>query len=606
MDTETGTTIPAVVFIGSPTQDQLIRKGSARQAIGGAAFISALAARWAGATVGLVARVPTQLPAQASQVFGPGGLHREGLKTGDGPLPGFRISYDDDDRETYEQMEMGLESGLCADDIPNSWFDTECQWIHIAGIGASAVQQSEMLKGIRTRAPQWNGTLSIGTCRAMLEAEPAHTMALLLESDVFFLNQEEFDLLCPNGPPTGHTGIIVVTQGAKGVQVYGGPFDGHHPAPPVSPMDPTGAGDSFCGGFIGATIAQHENPIAQGIRAAGNVLEGMGADVLLHWVHAQVGTRADHVSDQIQHMTPAITEHGQAAAFDFAAPPHLPPGHPEALAMLCVSTLHQYGFWTADTERGWEGPMIAEIDGQRYKGSDFIWAAFARAANQDPSLLSFERMASEPDLFARICTADDGQCPVPDLHSHQVLHQTHAQVMKSQWKGGYAQMIQRANDSHYPVQTLLGFLRQIPGYMADPLAKKATLLAVILGARPEQFLTISDPEHIEPIVDYHMMRVSLRTGLVRIHDADLQRRINDRMWVDPPEELAIRQATGRAILGLVEQSGCSVAAIDGLFFKTGRAHCVETEVPRCHECPLAAPCEQHTAGFQPVYRTTAY
>jgi hypothetical protein len=178
--------------------------------------------------------------------------------------------------------------------------------------------------------------------------------------------------------------------------------------------------------------------------------------------------------------------------------------------------------------------------------------------------------------------------------------------MKKHWPGGYAEMIRRANASHHPVQSLLGFLRQIPGYMADPLAKKANLLAVILGARPEQFLTIKDPENIQPIVDYHMMRVSLRTGLVKIQDADLQRRIDARMWVDPAEELAIRQATGRAILGLVEQSGCSVAAIDGLFFKTGRSYCVETEVPRCHECPLAEPCEQHTAGFQPVYRTTAY
>jgi sugar/nucleoside kinase (ribokinase family) len=606
MGSEIDPDVPAVVFIGSPTQDHLIQGGSARQAIGGAAFISALAARWAGSTVGLVARVPTRLPATASQVFGPGGLHRAGLKTTTGKLPGFRISYDDQDRATYEQIEMGMEAGLCADDIPDTWLGAKCKWIHIGGIGASAAQQAEMLRGIRHRAPHWNGTLSAGTCRAMVEADPARTLTLLHATDVFFLNQEEFDLLCPSGPPADHDGVIVVTQGEHGVQVYGGTHAGTHPAQAVTAIDPTGAGDSFCGGFIGASIEGHPDPVSRGIRVAANVLEGMGADVLLHWVHAQVGTRADHVSDQVQLMTPAIAEHGQAAAFDFAGRPHLPPGHPHALDMLCVSTLHQYGFWTADVEKGWEGPMIAELKGQRYKGSDFIWAAFAAAAERDPSLLSIERMASEPDLFERICTADDGRCPVPDLDSHQVLHQAHAQVMKSRWPGGYTEMIRQANASQHPVKTVLDFLRHIPGYMADPLAKKANLLAVILGARPEGFLTLSDPESIQPIVDYHMMRVSLRTGLVRIHDPDLQRRIDARMWVGPAEELAIRQATGRAILGLVEHSGCSVAAIDGLFFKTGRAHCVETETPRCSECPLSEPCEKHISRFQPVYRTTAY
>jgi len=503
-------------------------------------------------------------------------------------------------------MKVGMEADLCSEDIPIEWLGSGCKWIHVAGIGARSAQQIDVVRGLRAQAPKWTGVLSAGTCRAMIEADPTGSMALLEACDVFFLNREEFEILCPHGPPAHHKGTILITNGADGVEVVGGPFQGHFPTKPVSPLDPTGAGDSFCGGFIGASVAGEPNPVQKGIQIAANVLEGLGADPLIHWVASNVTIHADHVPDQIDRLAPIVAEHGQAAAFDFAQAPHLPVGHPHALAMLCISTLHQYGFWTADVDDGWIGPMFASINGKIYKGSDFVWAAFARAAEERPELLTIERMATDPTLFSTICTADDGRCPIPDLASHQQLHQAHGHAMKRQWPGGYQDIVRQANATPKPVQAILRTLGGLPGYMSDPMAKKANLLAVILGARPEGFLQTKDPENIAPIVDYHMMRVCLRTGLVNIENADLERRLCTRMWVDPTEELAIRQATGRAILNLVEQTGCSVAAIDGLFFKIGRKHCVETEEPTCGQCPLHDACAQHTARFQPVFRTTAY
>ena len=162
----------------------------------------------------------------------------------------------------------------------------------------------------------------------------------------------------------------------------------------------------------------------------------MGADPLIHWVASNVQKHADQAPEHIERFAPTVKRYGQQSAFDFAQEPHLPVGHPLALRMLCISTFHQYGFWTADAQNGWLGPMYADINGVTYKGSDFIWAAFSRAAIEQPALLDIERMASDPTLFATICTADDGTCPVPDLTSHQQLHQAHGQWMKKQWPGG--------------------------------------------------------------------------------------------------------------------------------------------------------------------------
>ena len=602
----TKTPPPAVIFIGSPTTDVLVGPTGAHQITGGAGFISALAARWAGAETGLVARVPATLPAPTSRVFGSGGLHRGGLSCFDGTLPSFRISYDTEAHAHYTSISPGLESDLCAADIPRHWLTTHTQWIHIAGIGFSSSQQLQMLKDIKSAVPAWMGTLSAGTAYPMIRANKADSLALLAAADVFFLNGSEFDLLCPEGLPEDCATTVIITRGAAGVEVIGGPHTGTHSAIPVKVVDPTGAGDAFCGGFIGASIVCHPDPVHRGLQAAAKVLGGLGATSLCHWVAAHVDTRADDSADALRHMSPAIKAHAQSAAFDFTAPPHLPTGHPLALEMLCISTLHQFGFWTATSSGGWTRPMLAAIDGQVYKGSDFIWAAFARAGREDPSLLSLKRMATQPGLFARICTDDDGGCPVPQLERHNQLHATHANAMLQQWGGDYTALLDHANATLRPIATLLESLGRIPGYMADPLAKKANLLAIILTARPEGFVQAKDPDSIAPIVDYHMMRLCLRMGLVVIIDPDLRRRIEQRLWVDTAEELAIRQATGRAINALAAKTGVGIAAIDGLFFSLGRTVCVETEAPRCDDCPLSANCAKDTRLFQPVFRTTAY
>ena len=598
------TDIPAVVFIGSPTRDLVLRSSQATEVTGGAAYISALACRWAGATAGIVARVPPLLPASTAAVFGPGGLHRGGLQASDGELPGFTITYDDTDRATYSDMRMGLETGLRGKDLPPAWATPGCQWIHIAGIGASSRQQWESLQDLRRLYPAWNGTLSAGTCRAMIEADPETSRKLLETVDVFFMNVEEFTLLCPDGAPAQT--VVVVTHGPDGVSVWREGVETSFPAATASVVDPTGAGDAFCGAYIGASVLGHPQPEAQAAQAAKKVLEGLGAEPLATWVAAQVTRRATDDPDRAKKLRALIEDAGAAAAFDFAGSPHLPPGHPMALQMLFVATLHQFGFWTSEPSSGWTGPMIAPLDGKAYKGSDFIWAAFSRAALADPTLLSLDRMACESDLFRRICEADDGTCPVPDLETHEMLHQAHAVTMQREWPGGYAALVEHANQTSRPIETLLQALKTVPGYNADALAKKANLLAVILAARPERFLKPKDPDSIAPIVDYHMMRLCLRTGLVRIHDPELERRLIARMWVDTTEELEIRQATGRAILSLVESTGCTVADIDGLFFRLGRTVCLETSAPRCDNCPLSGACARHTTHFQPIIRTQAY
>jgi hypothetical protein len=152
---------------------------------------------------------------------------------------------------------------------------------------------------------------------------------------------------------------------------------------------------------------------------------------------------------------------------------------------------------------------------------------------------------------------------------------------------------------------LLDTLRQVPGYRGDPLQKKAMLLALMLENRPEKFLNVKDPASAVPVIDYHLQRSALRTGIVRITDPKVRHRIEARILVDRETEGNVRKAVYEAIRMLVDQSGMSIAAVDAFFFGN-RDRCPEMKKPDCASCPIRSVCVKETGLFQPVLRTTYY
>ena len=374
--------------------------------------------------------------------------------------------------------------------------------------------------------------------------------------------------------------------------------------PPCEVVDATGAGDAFCGGFLAAVLADRD-PVPVGVGMAAEVLTDFGCAPLLGGVVSGVGPRVTLDPTRIRRVSQRLHTIASASTLDFCGFPLPERDHPLALQTLAAATLHQYGFWN-DDGGGWSEPMYAAADGRRFKGSDYIWQAFTRAAARDPTVFDPQRMANEPGLFAAMCRDDDGHCPVPYLESHIDLHRRYGAVLAERYPSGFVEILEQVREQPQPAQALLSALAELPGYAEDPLAKKANLLVVMLAARPEGFLELRDPDSIRPIVDYHLMRGCLRTGCVRILDPDLRRRVEGRRWVDAEEEGEIRNAAFSAIEDLVRLSGCSVAQVDGFFFANGRGRCLEDREPLCDECPVRESCAQDTRLFQPIFRTTFY
>ena len=598
---------PRLVVIGTPSIDRIEIRGETLSTVGGSGFITAVAARVTGASAGLVARVPRRFPARIGAAFAPGAVDAGGLVIVDGTLPGFHISYDNDESATYLTIEPGEEADVNAGDVPRRWL--AAAWVHIGPLAASATQQLEFLAGLRERG--YRGGLSAGTFSRAAATEPEAVRDLFDRVDLAFLNRDEADRIYPAEMPKDT--VVCVTEGSSGVRRWDGSSWTKHPTVAVTPIDPTGAGDAFVGGYLGGMLLDNPDPVRCGLETASVIVCGPGAVPLIEVLPTQGVVEADPAAtvsgtavvdpERTAEVAAVLGDVARAAALDFSGSPFPELGDTNAVRALTVGTLHQYGFWDG-TDRGYGGPMWATIDGIRRKGSDFIWHAFTRAATAEPTVLDPDRLAFEPLLFDEICTADDGVCPVPDVGSHRVLQQAYGASIAE--LGGISVVIDRANSTPDPLATFLESLASIPGFGEDPLAKKANLLALILANRPEHFLDLRGSSMIAPIVDYHIMRTTLRTGCVTIVDGDTRQHLADRIWVGSDTESTIRVAARDAINALCERSGLDVAEVDGFLFSLGRRLCLETEPPRCGECPIEAACGRDVELFQPIFRTTAY
>ncbi len=291
--------------------------------------------------------------------------------------------------------------------------------------------------------------------------------------------------------------------------------------------------------------------------------------------------------------------------FDFchvAGPATYPPsGGSNLVNYLFFNAGHQFGFWNLEGDR-YAGPMVAAVDGHALKGSDYVSYCLTRLWKRDPG--AFAPAAIPKTDWNAVFTGDDGRNPLP-------LWDEHADIIAryAKWFADRAvtpeEIVRRANNEARSLECFLAEAGQAPGYVEDPLRKKLFLLAIMLENRPERFLVVTDPESYDPIIDYHLQRSALRTGLVRVEDEALRDLLVARRLISADREKLVRQTTFDAVRELVRQSGKSVAAIDFFFFMN-RRRCPEMTEPDCAQCAVQPICARATDLFQPVFRTTAY
>ncbi len=281
-----------------------------------------------------------------------------------------------------------------------------------------------------------------------------------------------------------------------------------------------------------------------------------------------------------------------------------PLDHPAALDFFAFVMLHNYGFWHGDM-KGYAGPLVGNLGGKPRKGSDLLWRIGMRKFAEDPDWFLPVRLAniSRSTIIDELFRDDDGPIAFRDLPARATA--TH---LFSRWlverKMTMRKIVRTANAHTRSLDAFLRLMRVIPGFDRDRLEKRQFLLAMALHNRPERFLEVNDPEHWMPVVDYHLMRVCLRTGMVEL-EGDEPETNRRRAWVEVGTGNAIRGECFAALKKCQDDSGRSHALNDFAFWKARRS-CPEMSEPDCSKCHFNGFCARRTDLFQPVYETTDY
>jgi sugar/nucleoside kinase (ribokinase family) len=592
----------SLLVIGGASLDSLHFRGRTAASAGGAGMYTAMAARRCGVDASLFAPRPDPMPAVLQPVA-------DRLRGWLGPtvapaeLPAFEISHEGG-TTTYLKAFFGSESALTPDQLPGdlSGYDI----VHVVPLGDPR-RQIELIQGSRERGAR---LISAGTYIDSVHAAPALVRRILDLTDIFFLNGEEAAALFGSleSAATDAGKLLFITRGPQGARVIQGGYATDIPSRRADELDPTGAGDTFCGATL-AGIISHEHPVIAaraGAALAAEMIEQVGPSALFYGAPPEISIDATvTVSEaQVEKIARLLARLDDASAFSFVGPELPPVGHPRALEYFFAATLQQFGFWSVREGR-FEKPLVAQLGGSALKGSFYLFSAFLRRLERDADFCSPARQArlSRKELL-EVFRADDGSDPMPalDLHLEQARaygHDMHALKLNP------PAILRAARSSAHPLRAFISQLDRIGGYKEDPLRKKSGLLALILSQRPERFLTFGEGEDVDPVIDYHLMRSCLRTGLIEVHDSELRAAIAERRVTGAQEEWAVRHASYRAIQRVVIESGKSLGAVDWFFFGA-RRRCPEMTAPECALCPVDPVCAHRTELFQPVYRTVFY
>lgn len=271
-----------ILVIGTASVDTLHIQGKTYHTIGGAGLYTALAASYAGARVTLFAPRPINMPV----AFLPVTQHVAwlGPAVASEDMPHLEIQHHGEGRATLVGASWGAEALLTAEQLPEdlSRFD----YVHIAAL-SSAQRMLTFLQTCRQRHAQ---RISAGTYFRIVQNEPATVRAIFEQADLFFMNENEATALWGSlrvagriNTRTRDDALLFITFDKRGVIVIQGEQATPLPADAAAELDPTGAGDTFCGATL-AGLARGDDPVLAATNAtilAARAIEHVGPAFLL-------------------------------------------------------------------------------------------------------------------------------------------------------------------------------------------------------------------------------------------------------------------------------------------------------------------------------------
>jgi hypothetical protein len=221
------------------------------------------------------------------------------------------------------------------------------------------------------------------------------------------------------------------------------------------------------------------------------------------------------------------------------------------------------------------------LDGRELSGADAFFTLARRRVEREPEFFTAARLqgVTPADLDAVFSAGD--VCLRRNDERAAVLRDAASRLLRD-FAGDSANLLAATGGRlrHASGSGLMDRLEAFAGY-ADPHFKKGFVLVKTLeglGAWRAE-----DREHLFIPVDYHLLRVALRAGMVEVEPA-LAEALRRKEPAGEQLDAALRGAVKTAYKQVEQASGIDIFTLDELFWTLGRSCCHYGRPPRCHAC----------------------
>ncbi|MCC6905689.1 MAG: hypothetical protein IT326_07590 [Anaerolineae bacterium] len=240
-------------------------------------------------------------------------------------------------------------------------------------------------------------------------------------------------------------------------------------------------------------------------------------------------------------------------------------------------------------------------DGTYIKGTDVFIALCQRAMHRNPDWFTAQNFAalSDEDYLRAFSFSDDPSKPdVIRMPERIAVLRDAAKLLLGRYGGKASGMLAEHPTLRHDPTTgkpgLLDVIRDFRGF-DDPLYKKVFVFLKSLDIR--DIWKPADPENVMMPVDYHVIRMALRNGVVTVHDEVLAQKLREAAPATLEEEQLVREATLEACHQMVKFSGLTTYFIDDIYWLVGRSCCHYNRPPRCGACDFSDCSVQPAMGY---------
>lgn len=220
------------------------------------------------------------------------------------------------------------------------------------------------------------------------------------------------------------------------------------------------------------------------------------------------------------------------------------------------------------------------IEGEWYRGWDYLERACRRAMADDPDYFSADSVSRITGQELRRILSDDfdpAHSTLDRVEERVKLLRDCGQCLSAQYDGDVMNLYRQADGYLHGERGVLELMSEFKAY-SDPIQKKSFLFLMFVSQAG--IWKIKDPENLKVAVDYHIMRIALRSGMTKV-GGTLERVLKERKEVDAATDTEVRGAVQEACDLLVRHSGHSVFEVDNILWMMGRNCCFYDHEPIC-------------------------